>query len=155
VVKAPKGPAPPSSSNIVPEERADRFSGQQRREPLDADSDLDTDVRRDVSFGHVGTIVLGVLIGLCVVGIIVTLAATSGSPRRYSSASRRSLLTLLFAALDILVSIVCIRALIREWMSSVRERSAGRVIGLIGLTVFVIVAVLAVVSFFTATCFSL
>jgi hypothetical protein len=112
------------------------------------DYGINTDVRRDLS---VGSIILGILIGLCVLGTIVAFAATPGRGG-YDKLGFALILMFIFAALDVLVSIACIRAIIRWGTSGVGHLSAGRVIGLTFLSLGTVVAV---VIFFFVTCFGL
>jgi hypothetical protein len=135
--------APSSAIHDLP----DRLTQLQRHESRVAVADMDTDVRRDLSMGN---IVLGVLIGLCVLGTIVAFAAT---PRGgYGGLDLAFVLMFIFAALDVLVSIVCIRAFVRWGMAGVRVPSA---LSVIGLTFLSLVTIVAVVIVFFMTCWGL
>ncbi len=123
--------------------------GMQIRAP-----DLDTDVKRDVS---VGSIVLAVLIGLCVLGIALAFFVGHHSQGKGEGGLGEGIFSLLllmncFGALDILVSIAIIRWLIRRRISGVREPSVGRVVGIAFLSLG---TVAAVVVFFFFTCVGL
>jgi hypothetical protein len=108
---------------------------------------IDTDVRRDLG---AGSIALGVLIGLCLLGVALSFVF---SKRTVESALGFLLFMMLcFTALDVLVSIACVRALWRWGMSGIRTPSVGRILG---LTVLSIGTVGAVVVFFFVTCFAL
>jgi hypothetical protein len=110
--------------------------------------DLDTDVRRDVS---VGSIVLAVLIGLCVLGIAIAFLSGRGMTGQ-SSLSAAFAMAVLFACLDALVSIAILRGFIRWVASGVRTPSIGRSLGIAFLALGTIVAV---VIFFFFTCWGL
>src|SRR5207245_1008065 len=70
---------------------------------------LDTDVRREL---NLGSIVLAVLIGACSLGVVLSLVL-SRSRSVGDQIGLALLLMLCFAALDVLVSIACIRAMFR------------------------------------------
>jgi hypothetical protein len=108
-------------------------------------------VAREVGRGLSATsIVLAVLIGLCIVGIIVTYMATS--PGHMAGLEVLVMSMYLFALLDVLVSIAFVRSLWRWGLAGIRAPSAVRVLGLVGLS---IATVAAVVVFFFVTCFAL
>jgi hypothetical protein len=108
-------------------------------------------VAREVGRGlSLTSIVLAVLIGLCIVGIIVTFVATP--PGHVAGLEVLVVLMYFFAFLDVLVSIAFVRSLWRWGLSGIRAPSTVRVLGLVGLS-FATVA--AVVVFFFITCFAL
>lgn len=116
--------------------------------------ELDTDVKRDVS---VGSKIIAVLIGLCVLGIALAFFVGHHSQGKGESGLGEGIFSLLllmncFGALDILVSIAIIRRLIRRSTSGVPEPSVGRVIG---IAVLSLGSVVAVVIFFFFTCVGL
>lgn len=107
--------------------------------------ELDTDVKRDLS---VGSWVLAILIGICVLGVLLTLFAPRGSETY--EIEKAIWLMCAFAVLDVLVSIALIRRIVRVGTAGVHSVSVGRVIGLVLLSLGTVVAV---VAFFFATCF--
>ncbi len=108
---------------------------------------LDTDVRRELNLGG---IVLGVLIGLCVLGVGLSLLLKRSAGN--GAVGGVLLMMVCFLALDVLVSVACIMATWRLGMAGVRTPSAGRVLGLVLLSFGLVVAV---VIFFFVTCFAL
>lgn len=106
--------------------------------------DINTNVKRDVS---VGSIVLAVLIGLCVLGIVVTiLAPRSGGRHDFGPLIQ---LAYFFAALDAFVGIAILRGLLRWGTSGVQSPSVARVVGIAFLWIGTFVAV---IIFFFFTC---
>jgi len=110
---------------------------------------INTDVKRDLS---AGSIVLFVLTGLCVLGIAMALFAVRSSESHESGIQIFVSVALLFAVLDVTVSIAIIRGLVRWGIAGIRTPSVGRVSGIILLSLGTIVAV---VIFFFFTCFFL
>jgi len=105
-------------------------------------ADINTDVKRALS---VGSIILAVLIGLCALGIEIVLL----DARRRTYEHRTFILaTFFFAVLAALVSIAIILGLVRWGISGVQAPSAGRVLGILFLSLGTIVAVI-IFSFFT------
>jgi hypothetical protein len=108
--------------------------------------DLDTDVKRGLS---VGTIVLLVLIGLCVLGITLSFFGLRSGK---GDLGVGLFFLFCFGALDALVSIAIIRGLIHWGISGVRTPSVGKVLGVVFLSLGTVVAA---VIFFFFTCFGL
>jgi len=96
-------------------------------------ADINTDVKRDLS---VGSIVLAVLIGVCVLGIAIAFFTPKEEPLDIT------LLMISFIGLDFLVSIAIMRVLIRWGFSGVRVPSAARVFGIVLLSLGTTVAVI-------------
>jgi hypothetical protein len=111
-------------------------------------ANLDTDVKRDIS---VGSIVLPILIGLCVLGIALAFLSSLGANGGASIVLAFTLL-FLFAVLEVLVSIAIIRGMVRWGISGVRSPSAAR---MLGITFLSLGTVAAVVIFFFCTCWGL
>ncbi len=111
-------------------------------------ADLDTDVRRDV---NVGSIVLAVLIGLCVLGIALAFWS-SRILKGETSIAALFCMAMLFAGLDVLVSVAIIRGLLRRRASGIRAPSSRKVLGIVFLSFGTVVAV---VIFFFFTCLGL
>jgi hypothetical protein len=108
-------------------------------------AEIDTDVKRDLS---VGSIVLMVLIGFCVIGIAIAFFFSLGQSGAASIGPALALM-FLFAVLEVLVSIAIIRGMVRWGISGVRSPSTARVIG---ITFLSLGTAAAVVIFFFYTC---
>lgn len=107
-------------------------------------ADINTYVKRDLS---AVSIVLAVLMGLCVLGIVVTiLAPRSGGRHDFGPLIQ---LAYFFAALDAVVCIAILRGLLRWATSGVQSPSLARVVGIAFLWIGTIVAV---IIFFFFTC---
>jgi hypothetical protein len=106
-------------------------------------ADIDTDVKRGLSLG---SIILAVLIGLCVLGIIMAFLALRTGKGDFGAGIS---LLFCFALLDALVGIAIVRGLIHWGISGVRSPSVGRVIGIVFLSLGTMVAA---VIFFFFTC---
>jgi hypothetical protein len=111
-------------------------------------ADLNTDVKRDTK---VGSIVLAVLIGLCVCGIVLAFWS-SRILKGETSIAALFYMVMLFAGLDVLVSVAIIRGLVRRRVSGIRAPSARKVLGIVFLSFGTVVAV---VIFFFFTCLGL
>lgn len=113
-------------------------------------ADINTNVKRNLS---VGSIILLVLIGLCVLGIAAVLVNKWRNKwTGYDKIGYAFLLMWLFAALDVLVGIAIIRWLYLSGFSGVRVSTVGGILGVIFLSLGLIVTV---VTFFGFTCFYL
>lgn len=110
--------------------------------------EIDTDVKRDVS---VGTIVLAVLIGLCLLGIVIAFSRyrAGGGRRPTDPLSFALLMAFIFSVLDVLVSIAIVRGLVRWGTSGNRGASVGKILG---ITLLSLGSVVAAVIFLFFTC---
>ncbi len=109
-------------------------------------ADINTEVKRDLS---VGSIVLLVLIGLCVLGIAIAFfSIRAGNRGKSPSEGLWQLLIGSFLALDFFVTI----AIIRWAISGGGVPSAGR---LFGTAFLVLVTAVAIFIFFFFTCLSI
>jgi hypothetical protein len=111
-------------------------------------ADINTDVKRDVS---IGSIVLAVLIGLCVVGVAVGFSIPTPQ-EAYGVFVNAVPMMFAFAGLDVLVSIAIIRGLVRWSISGSRTPSVGKVLG---ITFLSLGSIVAVAIFFFGTCMAL
>lgn len=106
-------------------------------------ADINTDVKRDTK---VGSIVLAALLGLWVLGMVITFIA----PVKHTGEAEISWLSLLMylsAGLAVVVGIAFVRGLTQSGSSDDRTPSAGRVLGILFLFLGTIVA-LALFGFF-------
>jgi hypothetical protein len=112
--------------------------------------DLDTCVKRDVS---VGTIVLAVLIGFCLLGIAIAfLYDRVGGRSPTDPISFALLMVFIFSVLEVLVSIAIVHGLVHWGTSGNRGPSIGRVFG---ITLLSLVSISAAVIFLFFTCVAL
>jgi hypothetical protein len=112
-------------------------------------AEINTDVRRDLS---VGSIVLTVLIGLCVLGISIVLFMSTDWGGGYRSISIAFALMFPFAGLDVLVSIAIIRGFLRRGVFDSDNPGFGTALGIMFLSLGTIGAVCI---FFFFTCLGL